>query len=150
MRLENIYKNRITSLVSTIVGAGNISAQVNLDIDFTRRETSQEIIDPKTSAPVSEQSSLNITAKKDAIGVPGAIANEPPQEATVTQEQNQAGAATNNARTTEDQFETKSSTELKNYENSKTYETVKNTSNVIKRIDAALLGKRVDRARLRH
>ena len=139
MRLENIYKNRITSLVSPIVGAGNISAQVNLDIDFTRREISQEIIDPKTSAPVSEQSSLNITAKKDAIGVPGAIANEPPQEATVTQEQNQAGAATNNARTTEDQFETKSSTELKNYENSKTYETVKNTSNVIKRIDAALL-----------
>jgi flagellar M-ring protein FliF len=139
MRLENIYKNRITSLVSPIVGAGNISAQVNLDIDFTRREISQEIIDPKTSAPVSEQSSLNITAKKDAIGVPGAIANEPPQEATVTQEQNQAGVATNNARTTEDQFETKSSTELKNYENSKTYETVKNTSNVIRRIDAALL-----------
>ena len=121
------------------MGAGNISAQVNLDIDFTRREISQEIIDPKTSAPVSEQSSLNITAKKDAIGVPGAIANEPPQEATVTQEQNQAGVATNNARTTEDQFETKSSTELKNYENSKTYETVKNTSNVIRRIDAALL-----------
>ena len=139
MRLENIYKNRITSLVSPIVGAGNISAQVNLDIDFTRREISQEIIDPKTSAPVSEQSSLNITAKKDAIGVPGAIANEPPQEATVTQEQNQAGVATNNARTTEDQFETKSSTELKNYENSKTYETVKNTSNIIRRIDAALL-----------
>jgi len=139
MRLENIYKNRITSLVAPVVGAGNISAQVNIDIDFTRREISQEIIDPKTSAPVSEQSSLNITAKKDAIGVPGAISNEPPQEATVTQEQNQAGAATNNARLSEERFETKSSTELKNYENSKTYETVKNTSNVITRIDAALL-----------
>lgn len=141
MRLENIYKNRITSLVAPIVGAGNISAQVNLDIDFTRREISQEIIDPKTSAPVSEQSSLNITAKKDAIGIPGAISNEPPQEATVTQEQNQAGTATNSASAQgeSERFETKSSTELKNYENSKTYETVKNSSNIIKRIDAALL-----------
>jgi len=141
MRLENIYKNRITSLVAPIVGAGNISAQVNLDIDFTRREISQEIIDPKTSAPVSEQSSLNITAKKDAIGIPGAISNEPPQEATVTQEQNQVGTATNSAspQGESERFETKSSTELKNYENSKTYETVKNSSNIIKRIDAALL-----------
>ena len=141
MRLENIYKNRITSLVAPIVGAGNISAQVNLDIDFTRREISQEIIDPKTSAPVSEQSSLNISAKKDAIGIPGAISNEPPQEATVTQEQNQVGTATNSASAQgeSERFETKSSTELKNYENSKTYETVKNSSNIITRIDAALL-----------
>ena len=141
MRLENIYKNRITSLVAPIVGAGNISAQVNLDIDFTPREISQEIIDPKTAAPVSEQSSLNITAKKDAIGIPGAISNEPPQEATVTQEQNQVGTATNSASAQgeSERFETKSSTELKNYENSKTYETVKNSSNIIKRIDAALL-----------
>ena len=141
MRLENIYKNRITSLVAPIVGAGNISAQVNLDIDFTRREISQEIIDPKTAAPVSEQSSLNITAKKDAIGIPGAISNEPPQEATVTQEQNQVGTATNSvsAQGESERFETKSSTELKNYENSKTYETVKNSSNIITRIDAALL-----------
>ena len=138
MRLEHIYKNRITSLVSPIVGAGNVTAQVNIDIDFTRREISQEIVDPKTSAPVSEQSSLNITAKKDAIGIPGAIANEPPQE-PVIQQQNQAGVATNANSGEQEQFQTKSSTELKNYENSKTYETVKNRSNVITRIDAALL-----------
>ena len=138
MRLEHIYKNRITSLVAPIVGAGNVTAQVNIDIDFTRREISQEIVDPKTSAPVSEQSSLNITAKKDAIGIPGAIANEPPQE-PVIQQQNQAGVATNANSGEQEQFQTKSSTELKNYENSKTYETVKNRSNVITRIDAALL-----------
>ena len=138
MRLEHIYKSRITSLVAPIVGAGNVTAQVNIDIDFTRREISQEIVDPKTSAPVSEQSSLNITAKKDAIGIPGAIANEPPQE-PVIQQQNQAGVATNANDGEQEQFQTKSSTELKNYENSKTYETVKNRSNVITRIDAALL-----------
>ena len=140
MKLENIYRNRIQSLVTPIVGSNNVNAQVNLEIDFTRREVSQEIVDPEGSATLSEQNSLNVTAKKDAIGIPGAISNEPPQEAIVNQEQNQAGAAANNAETEEqEKFETKSSTELKNYENSKTFETVKNPSNVITRIDAALL-----------
>ena len=140
MKLENIYRNRIQSLVTPIVGSNNVNAQVNLEIDFTRREVSQEIVDPDGSATLSEQNSLNVTAKKDAIGIPGAISNEPPQEATVNQEQNQAGLAANNATNQdEEKFETKSSTELKNYENSKTFETVKNPTNVITRIDAALL-----------
>ena len=140
MKLENIYRNRIQSLVTPIVGSNNVNAQVNLEIDFTRREVSQEIVDPEASATLSEQSSLNVTAKKEAIGIPGAISNEPPQEAIVNQDQNQAGSAANNLGNEEqDKFETKSSTELKNYENSKTFETVKNPSNVITRIDAALL-----------
>ena len=141
MRLENIYRNRIQSLVTPIVGSGNVNAQVNLEIDFTRKEVSQEIVDPDTIAIRSEQNSLNVTAKKDAVGIPGAISNEPPQEATVNQEQNQAGLALSNNENQEEQekFETKSSTDLKNYEVSKTYETVKNPSNLITRIDAALL-----------
>jgi len=141
MRLENIYRNRIQSLVTPIVGSGNINAQVNLEIDFTRKEVSQEIVDPDTIAIRSQQNSLNVTAKKDAVGIPGAISNEPPQEATVNQEQNQAGLALSNNENQEEQekFETKSSTDLKNYEVSKTYETVKNPSNLITRIDAALL-----------
>lgn len=141
MRLENIYRNRIKSLVTPIVGSGNVNAQVNLEIDFTRKEVSQEIVDPDTIAIRSEQNSLNVTAKKDAVGIPGAISNEPPQEAVVNQEQNQAGLALSSNENQEDQekFETKSSTDLKNYEVSKTYETVKNPSNLITRIDAALL-----------
>ena len=98
-----------------------------------------EIVDPDTTATLSEQNSLNVTAKKDAVGIPGAISNEPPQEPAITQEQNQAGVASNDNLASEEQFETKSSTELKNYEVSKKFETVKNPSNLITRIDAALL-----------
>jgi len=68
MRLEGIYRSRIQSLVAPIVGASNVNAQVNLEIDFTRRETSQELVDPKDSAILSEQSSLNVTAKKRCGG----------------------------------------------------------------------------------
>ena len=84
-------------------------------------EISQEIVDPDTVATLSEQNSLNVTAKKDSVGIPGAISNEPPQEATVNQEQNQAGLAANNAQGEGEEFETKSSTNLKNYEVSKKF-----------------------------
>ena len=139
MRLEQIYRSRIQSLVTPIVGANNINAQVNLEIDFTRREVSQEIVDPSASATLSEQNSMNVTAKKEALGIPGAISNEPPQEATVQEAQTQAGLALNSNTNEQQQFETKSTTELKNYENSKTFETVKNPSNTIIRVDAAVL-----------
>ena len=139
MRLEQIYRSRIQSLVTPIVGANNVNAQVNLEIDFTRREVSQEIVDPSASATLSEQNSMNVTAKKEALGIPGAISNEPPQEATVQEAQTQAGLASNSNTNEQQQFETKSTTELKNYENSKTFETVKNPSNTIIRVDAAIL-----------
>jgi flagellar M-ring protein FliF len=138
MRLEGIYRSRIQSLVAPIVGASNVNAQVNLEIDFTRRETSQELVDPKDSAILSEQSSLNVTAKKDAVGIPGAISNQPPAEAEIETAAGRAsqgvdGEAANN------EFETKSSTELKNYEVSRKFETVTTPSNTISRIDAAVL-----------
>ena len=38
VKLENIYRSRITSLVTPIVGPGNVSTQVNIDIDFTKSE----------------------------------------------------------------------------------------------------------------
>jgi len=138
MRLEGIYRSRIQSLVAPIVGASNVTAQVNLEIDFTRRETSQELVDPKDSAILSEQSSLNVTAKKDAVGIPGAISNQPPAQNEI---ETAAGRASKGAdgEVEGNEFETKSSTELKNYEVSRKFETVTTPSNTISRIDAAVL-----------
>ena len=136
MRLESIYRSRIQSLVAPIVGASNVTAQVNLEIDFTRRETSQELVDPQDTAILSEQSSLNVTAKKDAVGIPGAISNQPPTEAQIATKD---VSATMGGDGEKDNFETKSSTELKNYEVSRKFETVTTPSNIIARIDAAVL-----------
>ncbi|MDA8891271.1 flagellar basal-body MS-ring/collar protein FliF [Planktomarina temperata] len=138
MRLEGIYRSRIQSLVAPIVGASNVTAQVNLEIDFTRRETSQELVDPNDSAILSEQSSLNVTAKKDAVGIPGAISNQPPAEAQVDTANSRAKLGLSGAEENSE-FETKSSTELKNYEVSRKFETVTTPSNTISRIDAAVL-----------
>ena len=138
MRLESIYRSRIQSLVAPIVGAANVTAQVNLEIDFTRKETSQEMVDPRDSAILSEQSSLNVTAKKDAVGIPGAISNQPPAEAEISLKDS-AVSLGGGGTSEKDSFETKSSTELKNYEVSRKFETVTTPSNIIARIDAAVL-----------
>ena len=136
MRLENIYRSRIQSLLAPIVGARNVSSQVNIEIDFTRKEISQELVDPDKTATLSEQNSLNVSAKKDAVGIPGAISNQPPSEAEVSQKDATAKNAGADAKET---FETKSSTNLTNYEVSRKFETVTEASNVISRIDAAIL-----------
>ena len=136
MRLENIYRSRIQSLLAPIVGARNVSAQVNIEIDVTRKEISQELVDPEKTATLSEQNSLNVSAKKDAVGIPGAISNQPPSEAEVSQKDATAKNAGSEAKET---FETKSSTNLTNYEVSRKFETVTEASNVISRIDAAIL-----------
>ena len=47
---------------------------------------------------------MNVTAKKEAMGIPGTISNEPPQEATVNQQANQAGVATNNSASEDEKF----------------------------------------------
>jgi flagellar M-ring protein FliF len=138
MRLESIYRSRIQSLVAPIVGAANVTAQVNLEIDFTRRETSQEMVDPKDRAILSEQSSLNVTAKKDAVGIPGAISNQPPTEAEIALKDSIVSMG-GDGTSEKNEFETKSSTELKNYEVSRKFETVTTPSNIIARIDAAVL-----------
>ena len=140
MRLESIYRSRIQSLVAPIVGAANVTAQVNLEIDFTRRETSQEMVNPQDSAILSEQSSLNVTAKKDAVGIPGAISNQPPAEAEIALKDSNVGMG-GDGNSEKNGFETKSSTELKNYEVSRKFETVTTPSNIIARIDAAVLVK---------
>ena len=138
MRLESIYRSRIQSLVAPIVGAANVNAQVNLEIDFTRKETSQEMVDPNDSAILSEQSSLNVTAKKDAVGIPGAISNQPPSEAEIALKDANISKG-GDGKSTQSGFETKSSTELKNYEVSRKFETITTPSNVIAKIDAAIL-----------
>ena len=132
MRLEGIYRSRIESLVTPIVGPGNVNAQVNIEIDFTRNEVTEERVDPDGTALRSEQNTLDVAANAEARGVPGATANTAPTEAEIADRQaaNPGGAG---------QSENRSSSELRNYEVSRRVSTTMSPSNRIVKIDAALL-----------
>ena len=145
MRLENIYRSRIESILTPLVGLGNATAQVNIEIDFTRTEITEETVDPKRNALVSEQNALDLTTKREARGIPGALSNDPPAEVELTtdadavdptaQAENYGdpGGSNNN------NLETRSSREVKNYEVSKKIQTTQKPSTQLMKIDAAVL-----------
>ena len=145
MRLENIYRSRIESILTPLVGLGNATAQVNIEIDFTRTEITEETFDPKQNALVSEQNALDLTTKKEARGIPGALSNEPPAEVELTTDADEVdptaqaenygdpGGKSNN------NLETRSSREVKNYEVSKKIQTTQKPSTQLTKINAAVL-----------
>ena len=132
IRLEDIYRNRVKSLLTPIVGAGNINAQINLDIDFTRSEVTEEVVDPNGNALRSEQNSSDKTMAAEAKGIPGAVANTPPAPANLNTARSAGGGAGGELRS-------QSTSEVKNYEVSRTVSSTVNPTNIIRKINAAVL-----------
>ena len=144
MRLENIYRSRIESILTPLVGLGNATAQVNIEIDFTRTEITEETVDPKRNALVSEQNALDLTTKKEARGIPGALSNDPPAEVELTTDADEVDPTAKaenygNPGGSNNNLETRSSREVKNYEVSKKIQTTQRPSNQLMKIDAAVL-----------
>ena len=131
VRLENIYRSRVVSIVTPIVGAGNVSAQINLELDFTLSEETEEIVDPEQSVLRSEQNTLDTTTDGKAKGVPGALSNTPPMAAELKSSPEAATAGEN--------VLSSSSSNVRNYEISRKVLTKKNPSGGITKIQAAVL-----------
>ena len=132
MRLGEIYRSRIISLLTPVVGAGNLKAEVNVDMNFTKREITEESVDPKGNALRSEQSSLDESANPEARGIPGALSNAPPLAPDLKKEvpeNKEVGA----------NLKQRSQTSLKNYEVSRKVETTVAQYGEIKKIKAAVI-----------
>ena len=137
IRLEDIYRNRVIALVSPIVGAGNVTAQVNLDIDFTRSETTEELMDPEGTALRSEQRSSETSSEIIAKGVPGATSNRAPSQTDIDTQQSTDNNDPNSAKA-------RSSSETRNYEVSRTVSTTQRPSSQITGIKAAVLVREME------
>ena len=131
IRLENIYRSRVISIVTPIVGAGNVSAQINLELDFTLSEETEEIVDPEQSVLRSEQNTLDKTTDGKAKGIPGALSNTPPMAAELKNSPQTATAG--------ESVLSSSSSNVRNYEISRKVLTKKNPSGGITKIQAAVL-----------
>lgn len=84
-QVENAYVRRIETLLSPLVGPGNFRAQVTADVDFNRIEETAETFRPNPTpdqAIRSQQSTEQVTRDPGAVGVPGALTNQPPAPAT--------------------------------------------------------------------
>ncbi len=132
MKLEQVYRQRVLSLLTPILGAGNITAQVNVDVDFTTQNVTEEVVDPEGSVLRSEQATQDTTSEPQAQGIPGAVANTPPLAAELATENPVPAQSQPN-------IKSQSSSSIKNYEVSKRVSTTTNPTGTIKRIVAAIL-----------
>ena len=83
MRIENIYRSRVERLLTPIVGPGNVSSQVNIDIDFTSLEVTEDRVLPNDTVLLSQQVSRDEEVMGKSGGIPGAISNQPPNASTI-------------------------------------------------------------------
>ena len=84
--VEQSFVKRIEAILTPITGPSNVLAQVTADMDFTQTENVAEIYSPNQSAAAavrSQQTSESSgSAGATAGGVPGALSNQPPGNAT--------------------------------------------------------------------
>jgi flagellar M-ring protein FliF len=77
---------QVESLISPLVGPGNVRAEATADIDFAQVDTAAETYKPNSppepSAIRSQQTSEAGSPAVPAVGVPGALSNQPPGAAT--------------------------------------------------------------------
>lgn len=92
MEVESLYVERIESMLAPIFGYGRVKVQVNAEMDFTRVESTQELFDSDQVKVRSEQiiDQQQIGALGGAIGIPGALSNQPPAGGTVDPQGNAA------------------------------------------------------------
>lgn len=104
-QIEQSYIKRIEALLTPMLGANNMRAQVSADIDFSRTEQTSESYKPNQNAADStvrsKQSSEAMNGSGlNASGIPGALTNQPPVPATapiVADTGTQGGGATANS-----------------------------------------------------
>ncbi len=133
IKIESLYRERIISLVSPMVGAGNLTAQVNVEMDFSNTQVTEETFDPETISTRSEQNSQDESTDRPARGIPGAVANQAPLAAELATETPVEGDPA--------EFKQRSSSNVKNYEVSKKLSTTIGQIGKIRKVKTAVLVK---------
>ncbi len=83
-KLEQKYIQRIEDILSPIVGVNGVRAQVVAEVDFTMTEQTRESYNPDTVVMRSEQvqEESRTGSVGSALGIPGAVSNQPPVAGT--------------------------------------------------------------------
>ena len=139
--LEQSYIDRVEDILSPLVGADGVRAQVTAALDFTDSEQTRESYNPDLQAVRSESSTEEERSGDAANGVPGALSNQPPGPASAPEQtaaeggapgaqgQAQAAATPTNKR----------SQSTKNYEVDRTISHTKDALGNIKRLSVAVV-----------
>ena len=83
---EQALREKIDSVLIPILGFGNYTAQVDIQLDFSAVEQTRKRFDPSTAATRSEYTLEDYNNGNVVAGVPGALSNQPPADASIPQD----------------------------------------------------------------
>lgn len=135
-QLEEHYQRRVEDILTPILGADRVRAQVTADIDFTVTEQTAEHFNPDLPALRSEQVNEQQSSTTAVQGVPGALSNQPvaagtaPEQTAGQQAAQQAGGA---------QPLNVSKRATRNYELDKTVSHTRLSSGTLRRLSVAVV-----------
>lgn len=130
-QLEQSYADRITEILTPIVGVGAVNAQVAAEMDFRRVERTSEIFEPDTRVR-SEELMEETSATRRAEGIPGTLSNQPPEDAVLTTDLADTDKAAQ-------QPSRSSKREVRNYEMDKTISHIKEMPGTLSRLSVAVV-----------
>jgi len=136
-RLEESYVQRISELLTPMLGAEGFRAQVAARVDFTQVESTRESFDPDSVVLRSEQVSEDLnTSASGAMGVPGALSNQPPARGEAI-----PGGAPRTDATGEEQDEARNSSRrsTRNFEMDRTVSHVREAGASLDRLSVAVV-----------
>jgi flagellar M-ring protein FliF len=130
---EQEYLEKIDSIMIPVVGLGNYTAQVDLTMDFSAVEETQKRYNPDLPAVRSETTFEENNIGGLAIGIPGALTNQPPINSNIPEVADGvggAGSATSPSRSHKEA--------TRNYELDTTISHKRQQSGVIRRISVSV------------
>ena len=135
-QLEEVYRNRIIQILAPMVGEHNVRSQVNLSLDFTQIESTTEDYDTRDKGPKTRSEVLaeDRGVQLNAEGVPGALSNRPPAQATMNTDNR---VDPNKGQTESNQ--TLSSRQTRNYEIDRTIRRISNATGGVQRVSVAVV-----------
>ena len=136
-KLEDLYRQRVTQILSPIVGDANVRSQVNMSLDFTQSEFTSEDYDRREKGPKTRSESLSEDrlSQKEAAGVPGTLSNTaPPTPTTTTQTATQPPAANESQSSS-----TTASRSTRNFELDRSVRHVKEATGNVERLSVAVV-----------
>ncbi|EHU4848686.1 flagellar M-ring protein FliF [Vibrio vulnificus] len=83
---EQALREKIDSVLIPILGFGNYTAQVDIEMDFSAVEQTRKQFDPNTPATRSEYALEDYNNGNMVAGVPGALSNQPPADSSIPQD----------------------------------------------------------------
>ena len=141
---ERSYIKRIEDILTPVVGANNVRAQVTADLDFSQVENTSETYQPNqkpdAAAIRSQQiSETTSSSEQKANGVPGALSNQPPPPVSAPVAASSEITASGKPAATSGNTSNMQKDSTTNYEVDKTIQHVKHPVGSIKRLSVAVV-----------